>query len=70
MTGRMERIMGKLYVAYGSNLNLAQMAVRCPSAKIYARGILNNWELIFRGTWANSHATIKQKRGSSIPVLI
>ena len=62
--------MGKLYIAYGSNLNLAQMAVRCPSAKIYAKGILNNWELIFRGTRANSHATIRRKKGSVIPVLV
>ena len=32
--------MGKLYIAYGSNLNLAQMAARCPSASIYAAGLL------------------------------
>jgi len=24
----------KLYIAYGSNLNLPQMAHRCPSAKV------------------------------------
>lgn len=45
--------MGKLYIAYGSNLNLAQMAARCPSASIYAAGLLNNWELIYRGTQTN-----------------
>ncbi len=62
--------MGKLYIAYGSNLNLAQMAARCPSAKIYAKGILNNWELLYRGTEKNSHATIKRKVGSIVPVLV
>ena len=62
--------MGKLYIAYGSNLNFAQMAARCPSASIYATGLLNNWELIYRGTQTNSHATIRRKRGSTVPVLI
>ena len=62
--------MGKLYIAYGSNLNLAQMAVRCPSASIYAKGVLNNWELVYRGSKANSHATIIRKQGSTVPVLV
>lgn len=63
-------IMGKLYIAYGSNLNLAQMAARCPSASVYAKGVLNNWELVYRGRKTNSHATIIRKRGSTIPVLV
>lgn len=50
--------MGKLYVAYGSNLNLKQMAYRCPSASIYSTGQLTNWELLYRGSATNSHATI------------
>ena len=55
-------IMKKLYVAYGSNLNLAQMAARCPSASVYAKGVLNNWALVYRGRKANSHATIIKKQ--------
>ena len=62
--------MKKLYIAYGSNLNLAQMAARCPSARVYAKGVLNNWELVYRGTKANSHATIVRKTGSIVPVLV
>lgn len=62
--------MGKLYVAYGSNLNLSQMAARCPSASVYAKGVLNNWELVYRGTKTNSHATIIRKQGSIVPVLV
>ena len=62
--------MGKLYIAYGSNLNLAQMAARCPSASIYAAGLLNNWELVYGGHKANSHATIIRKQGSTVPVLV
>ena len=62
--------MGKLYIAYGSNLNLAQMSARCPSARVYAQGVLNNWELVYRGTKTNSHATIERKTGSIVPVLV
>lgn len=62
--------MGKLYIAYGSNLNLAQMIARCPSASVYAKGVLNNWELVYRGSKANSHATIIRKQGSTVPVLV
>ena len=62
--------MGKLYIAYGSNLNLAQMSVRCPSAKIYAKGTLYNWELVYRGAEKNSYATIERKSGSIVPVLV
>ena len=62
--------MRKLYIAYGSNLNLAQMAARCPSASVYAKGVLNNWELVFRGAKRNSHATIERKSGSTVPVLV
>ncbi len=62
--------MGKLYIAYGSNLNLAQMAARCPSARVYAQGVLNNWKLVYRGAMTNSHATIERKSGSTVPVLL
>ncbi len=62
--------MGKLYVAYGSNLHLAQMVARCPSATIYGIGRLNNWELLYRGMVDNAHATIARKKGSSVPVLV
>lgn len=62
--------MGKFYIAYGSNLNLAQMAARCPSARVYAKGVLNNWELVYRGAESNSHATIERKTGSTVPVLV
>ena len=59
-----------LYVAYGSNLNLAQMSYRCPNAKIYTPGFLKGWKLIFRGSMNNSHATITESSGSIVPVLV
>lgn len=62
--------MGKLYIAYGSNLNLSQMALRCPTARVYSAGLLNNWELIFRGSRTGAYATIQRKRGSAVPVVV
>ena len=53
--------MGKLYIAYGSNLNIAQMAARCPSATVYSIRQLNNWILLYKGRNGNAHATIARK---------
>lgn len=33
----MKKIRAKYYIAYGSNLNLEQMARRCPTAKVVDR---------------------------------
>lgn len=62
--------MKKLYVAYGSNLNIAQMALRCPTAHIYGTGLVNNWELIYRGSMTGSYATIRRRKGSAVPVVV
>ena len=37
----------KLYIAYGSNLNLNQMKYRCPTAKLVGKGTIENYELQF-----------------------
>ena len=39
----------KLYGAYGSNLNLLQMSIRCPNAKKVGKTILNGYKLVFKG---------------------
>lgn len=36
-----------LYAAYGSNMNLQQMSVRCPGAVVLGTGMLNNYKLTF-----------------------
>ena len=36
----------KLYFAYGSNINLEQMAYRCPAAEAVGPVILENYELL------------------------
>ena len=59
----------KLYVAYGSNLHLQQMSHRCPDAKIYGAGVIQNHELTFWGNWnRNGVATVVQKSGTDVPV--
>ena len=35
----------RLYIAYGSNLNLEQMKRRCPTAEVVGTAELKNWRL-------------------------
>jgi gamma-glutamylcyclotransferase (GGCT)/AIG2-like uncharacterized protein YtfP len=60
----------QLYIAYGSNLNLEQMANRCPTAKVVGASKINNYRLLFRGSHAGAVATIEPYKGGSVPVLI
>lgn len=59
----------KLYIAYGSNLNLSQMQNRCPTAEIVGTAFLRNWRLMFRGK-NTAVATVEKHQGSRVPVLI
>ncbi len=62
--------MNRLYIAYGSNLNLRQMAHRCPSARVVGQSILQDYELLFRGSLRAAVATVEPKPGGRVPVLI
>lgn len=59
-----------LYIAYGSNLNLPQMAFRCPTAKAVGISEIKDYELLFRGGQRNSVATVEPFKGSRVPVLL
>ena len=59
----------RFYIAYGSNLNLGQMARRCPTAEIVQTAYLRNYRLMFRGKGA-AVATVEKHKGSKVPVLI
>ena len=59
-----------LYIAYGSNLNLPQMASRCPTARIVGKSEIKDYELLFRGGRRNSVATVEPLKGSCVPVLL
>lgn len=55
-----------LYVAYGSNMNLKQMAYRCPNSNVVCNGKLHGWKLVF-----NVHAdVIKGKKNDIVPVVV
>ena len=60
----------KIYLAYGSNLNLPQMAQRCPYAIVIGRTTLEGYELLFRGDNNSAVATVEPKKGGSVPVLL
>lgn len=60
----------RLYIAYGSNLNLGQMARRCPTAAVVDTGVLKDYELLFRGSGDSAVATVEPREGSTVPVLL
>jgi len=59
-----------LYVAYGSNLNITQMAYRCPTAKVVGVSMIKDYRLLFRGARTGAVATIEPFQGGRVPVLI
>lgn len=60
--------MKKLYIAYGSNLNIEQMKYRCPTAKLVGIGTLENCAMDFRRISSSAYATIHPEEGSFVPV--
>ena len=58
----------RYYIAYGSNLNIRQMRMRCPSARIIGTSEIPDYELIFKGSKTGSYLTIEPKKGSRVPV--
>ncbi len=60
----------QLYIAYGSNLNLPQMAERCPNAEVVGPTEIKGYELLFRGGRRGGVATIEPCESSAVPVLL
>ena len=56
-----------LYFAYGSNINLGQMDLRCPDACVVGPVALENYELLFR---RGGFATIAPKEGGKVHGLL
>lgn len=59
-----------LYIAYGSNLNKAQMITRCPHAIPKYTGLLNGWELFYAGSKSGNYASIRRCEGKAVPVAV
>lgn len=62
--------MKRLYLAYGSNMNLEQMAFRCPTAKVLGPATLEGFKLTFRGTLGRAVANIEPNQEGRVPVLL
>ena len=61
--------MSKIYLAYGSNMNIDQMKYRCPKAKLMGKDVLDGWRLMFRRK-RRPVATIEREAGCSVPVVL
>lgn len=69
MKGNLEKMIKTLYVAYGSNLNMVQMANRCPDARPLGTSELVGYELKFRGNRSGwGVANIEKRKNSIVPV--
>ncbi len=60
----------RYYIAYGSNLNIPQMRMRCPGARIIGTSLIQNYQLLFKGSKTGSYLTIEPKAGAEVPVVI
>lgn len=62
--------MKRLYLAYGSNMNLEQMARRCPTARVLGPAELEGFKLTFRGPNGGAVANIEPDPEDTVPVLL
>lgn len=58
----------KYYLAYGSNLHMAQMASRCPDAFPVGKAVLKDYRLMFRGSKTGNYLTVEPHKGSYVPL--
>ena len=56
------------YLAYGSNLNLSDMKIRCPKARAVGNAVLNDYRLVFCGQDQASWLTVRPSKGEYVPV--
>ena len=60
-----------LYAAYGSNLDPAQMADRCPHSPLRGTGWLTGWRLTFGGEgWDGALPTVVEEPSSQVFVAL
>jgi gamma-glutamylcyclotransferase (GGCT)/AIG2-like uncharacterized protein YtfP len=63
----------ELYAAYGSNMNPAQMAERCPHSPRRSTGWLEGWRLTFGGEdigWEGALATVVEDADERVFVML
>ena len=60
----------RYYIAYGSNMNIPQMRMRCPGARIIGTSVIEDYQLLFKGSKTGSYLTIEPMEGAEVPVVI
>lgn len=60
----------RYYIAYGSNLNIPQMRMRCPGARIIGTSVIEDYQLLFKGSKTGSYLTIEPMEDAEVPVVI
>ena len=60
----------RYYIAYGSNLNIPQMRMRCPGARSIGTSVIEDYQLLFKGSKTGSYLTIEPMEGAEVPVVI
>lgn len=60
----------RYYLAYGSNLNIPQMQMRCPGARIIGTAAIEDYRLLFKGSKTGSYLTIESAPGFQVPVAV
>lgn len=58
----------RYYIAYGSNLNVRQMRLRCPDARIIGTSEIPGYGLLFKGSLTGAYLTIEPKKDGCVPV--
>ncbi|MCD7796087.1 MAG: gamma-glutamylcyclotransferase [Clostridiales bacterium] len=46
------------------------MHFRCPTAKIVGTSVINDYELLFKGSLTGAYLTIEKKKSSKVPVAV
>lgn len=59
----------KIYAAYGSNMNTADMKKRCPQSDVVTVGSLCGWRLTFRGN-ETGYANVEPDKTGTVPVVL
>lgn len=59
-----------IYLAYGSNLDLQQMGLRCPDAVPIGIAEIPSYQLMFKGSKSGNYATIEKNVLCKVPVLV
>ena len=62
--------MKRYYIAYGSNLNVRQMKMRCPKARVIGTAEIRNFELLFKESKTGSYLTVEPKDVGIVPVAV